>query len=120
MGYIMFVDSTMQDPEKERLREEWRDYMLGLSSPIGDAAHGVVYRQSVLAELPDATVPLLGIAGAEDHAYEVPLSENIAEAAPQGGFQSVPYAGHSLAVEQPEMVNEYLAQHFAAVQAALR
>lgn len=52
--YIMFGDSTMQDPEKERLREEWRDYMLGLPSPIGDAAHGVVYRQGVLAELPGA------------------------------------------------------------------
>jgi 3-oxoadipate enol-lactonase len=118
--YIMFGDSTMQDPEKKRLREEWRDYMLGLPSPIGDAAHGVVYRERVLDELSDATVPVLAIAGEEDHAYEVPLSENIAEASPQGKVVSVSRAGHSLAVEQPEAVNEYLAEHFAAVEAVLR
>jgi 3-oxoadipate enol-lactonase len=118
--YIMFGDSTMQDPEKERLRDEWRDYMLSLLSPIGDAAHGVVYRQGVLAELPSAEVPLLVIAGEEDHAYEVPLSENIAEAAPKARVVSVPRAGHSLALEQPDTVNEHLAEHFANVEAILR
>lgn len=118
--YIMFGDSTMQDPEKERLREEWRDYMLGLDSAIGDAAYGVVYRGRVLEELSGATVPVLAIAGGEDHAYEVPLSGNIAETAPDGKVVSVPRAGHSLAVEQPDVVNEYLAEHFAAVEAVLR
>jgi len=117
--YIMFGDSTMQDPEKQRLREQWRDYMLGLNPPIGDAAYGVVYRERVLEELSGATVPLLAIAGEEDHAYEVPLSENIAEVAPKGKVVSVPYAGHSLALEQPERVNEYLAEHFADVEAVL-
>jgi 3-oxoadipate enol-lactonase len=118
--YIMFGDTTMQDPEKERLREEWRDYMLDLPSPIGDAAHGVVYRQGVLAEFPGVDVPLLAIAGEEDHAYGVPLSENIAEAAPIARVVSVPRAGHSLALEQPDIVNEYLAKHFANVEAILR
>jgi 3-oxoadipate enol-lactonase len=118
--YIMFGDSTMQDPEKEHLREEWRDYMLGLDSPIGDAAHGVVYRERIIEELSDASVPVLAIAGEEDHAYEVSLSENIAGAVPQGKFASVPRAGHSLAVEQPEMVNGYLAEHFAAMEAVPR
>lgn len=112
--YIMFGDTTLSDPEREDLREQWKHYMLGLPATIGDAAHGVVYREDVLSELSDTSVPVLAIAGQEDHAYEAGLSQHIADTAPQGRWVTVDRAGHSLAVECPDAVNEHLAEHFAS------
>lgn len=112
--YIMFGDTSLAEPEREDLREHWRQYMLGLPTTIGDAAHGVVYRKDVLPELADARVPVLAVAGEEDHAYEPVLSQHIAETAPGGRWVAVGQAGHSLAVERPEAVNEHLAEHFSS------
>ncbi|MBQ0985987.1 alpha/beta fold hydrolase [Streptomyces sp. F63] len=116
--YIMLGDTTLADPAQEALRDEWRAYMRGLAPSIGDAAHAVVYRKSVLEELGRTEIPVLAIAGAEDHAYPAPLSEQIARTAPRGRCVVVPRAGHSVALEQPDAVNEHLAAHFAAVDAA--
>jgi 3-oxoadipate enol-lactonase len=88
--------------------------MLGLPATIGDAAHGVVYREDILSELSDTSVPVLAIAGQEDHAYEAGLSQHIADTVPQGRWVTVDRAGHSLAVECPDAVNRHLAQHFAS------
>jgi 3-oxoadipate enol-lactonase len=115
--YIMLGDATLTDPAKEDLRQEWRAYMLGLPPAIGDAAYGVIHRKSMAHELADATVPVLAIAGAEDHAYPPPLSsQRIADVATNGRCVTVPHAGHSVALEQYETVNEHLARHFAAAE----
>ncbi len=111
--YIMFGDATLSGPDGEDVREHWRRYMLGLPHEIGDAAHGVVYREGVLAELADSRVPVLAIAGEEDHAYPPEYSEHVAEAAPLGRWVAVARAGHSVALEQTEAVNRHLADHLA-------
>jgi 3-oxoadipate enol-lactonase len=114
--YIMLGDTTLTDPAKEELRQEWRTYMLGLPPAIGDAAYGVIHRKNVVDELAGAAVPVLAIAGAQDHAYPPPLSsQRIADVVPNGRCVTVPHAGHSVALEQPEAVNEHLARHLAAV-----
>lgn len=115
--YIMFGDTSLAEPEREELREHWREYMLGLPATIGDAAHGVVYRKNVLPELTDARVPVLAVAGEEDHAYEPEYSRHIAETAPDARWVIVEKAGHSVAVESPEAVNEHLAEHFSSTTA---
>ena len=115
--YIMFGDTTLSDQEREDLRKQWKRYMLELPTMIGDAAHGVVYRKDVLSELADARVPVLAIAGQEDHAYEANLSKNIVDTAPQGSWTTVDRAGHSLAVECPGAVNQQLVEHFASTTA---
>ena len=109
--YIMFGDATLSDPNKEGMREHWRRYMLGLPKEIGDAAHGVVYREGVLEELADSEVSVLAVAGEEDHAYPPEYSEHVAETAPMGRWVAVARAGHSVALEQPEEVNRHLAEH---------
>ncbi|NJC73782.1 alpha/beta fold hydrolase [Planosporangium thailandense] len=114
--YIMLGDASLSDPAKEELRREWRAYMLNLPPAIGDAAYGVIHRKSIVDELGGATVPVLAVAGAEDHAYPPPLSsQRIAGVVPGGRCVTVPHAGHSVALEQPAAVNEHLARHFAAV-----
>lgn len=115
--YIMFGDTSLAEPGREELREHWRGYMLGLPTTIGDAAHGVVYRKDVLPELTDAWVPVLAVAGEEDHAYEPEYSRHIAEVTPDARWVIVEKAGHSVAVERPEAVNEHLAEHFSSTTA---
>ncbi len=112
--YIMFGDTSLAEPERKDLRDHWRQYMLDLPARIGDAAHGVVYREDVLSELANARVPVLAVAGAEDHAYEPEFSQHIAETAPGARWVMVDQAGHSVAVERPETVNQHLAEHFSS------
>ena len=112
--YIMFGDTFLADPAREAERSRWRDWIRGLGPAIGDAAHGVVYRKGVLQELAGCDVPILALAGAEDHAYDASLSEHVAETAPRGRCIVIPAAGHSVALEQPTVVNDHLAAHFSA------
>lgn len=115
--YIMFGDTSLA--ERPELTGPWREYMVGLGRSIGDAAHGVVYRTAVREELAGTSVPVLAVAGAEDHAYEVPLSEGIAATAPNGRCVVVQGVGHSVALEAPEEVNLLLAEHFASVDSGV-
>ena len=110
--HIMFGDTTIAS--RTALRERWRTHMRGLDAAVIDAAEGVVHRKGVLGELVGTTVPLLILSGAEDHAYSTELSQRIADTAANATHVTVTGAGHSLAVEQPMVVNDHLAEHFAA------
>lgn len=110
--YIMFGDTSLSDPAKAGLRSRWRAHLAALPRTIGDAAHAVVERRGVIDELRDVVMPIVAIAGAEDHAYSVALSKNIAEAAPDGSYVVVESTGHSVALESPVPVNVHLLAHF--------
>jgi 3-oxoadipate enol-lactonase len=115
--FIMFGDESLAaDGARAAERDRWRDAMLGLDASIGMAAHGVIHRTSVLEELADTAVPVLALAGETDHAYEVALSANIAEAAPKGTYQVVPGTGHSVALERPDITNAALAAWVDAME----
>lgn len=111
--YIMFGDDYLADAAQVSEREYWRDYMLQLGPDIARSAHGVIHRAGVLDELKDSRVPLLILAGEQDHAYEVALSENIAQTVADSEMFVIPKAGHSVALEQPEIVNNYIADFIA-------
>jgi 3-oxoadipate enol-lactonase len=118
--YIMFGDETLAaDASSERgaERDRWRASMLALPPSIGMAAHGVIHRSSVLAELGSSDVPILVLAGETDHAYEQQLSENIASTAPRASLEVVEGTGHSVALERPEPVNAAIARWAASVVA---
>ena len=106
--YIMFGDDYLADSSRASEREQWRDYMVNLGPDISRSAHGVIHRKGVLDELKETKVPLLVLAGEQDHAYEVPLSENIAQTVADSQMFVVAKAGHSVALEQPEIVNKYI------------
>ena len=111
--HIMFGDSSLNDPACASLTAHWRERMQALGPDIGAAAEGVIRRPSMLAELPGLRVPLLVLAGEQDHAYSVELSQQIAEVSGRGTVHVVPHAGHSLALEAPSVVAGYL-RHFIA------
>ena len=113
--YIMFGDSFLADPGRAAERARWHAHIAGLPTSIAGCARQVVHRAPVLHELAGCRVPVLAVAGAEDHAYG--LAEAQAVAAASGGrVELVAKAGHSLALEQPEAVNSLLRAHFAAAE----
>jgi 3-oxoadipate enol-lactonase len=111
--YIMFGDSFLADPARAEERAHWQAKIAALPNAIADTAHAVVFRTPVLEELANCRVPVLAIAGAEDHAYGPTEAENVARAA-GGHAVTVARAGHSVALEQSEEVNALLAAHWEA------
>ena len=111
--YVMFGDASLCDPGFAKELGYWRSYMAQLGASIGDSAHQVVHRRGILDELKGSRVPVLAIAGEEDHAYTVALSQNIADAVIHGRMGKVARAGHSVALESPERVNALLDSHFS-------
>lgn len=111
--HIMFGDASLADGGV--VVEEWRERMTALGPTIGDCAHQVIHRTRILEELADCPVPVLAVAGAEDHAYPQPISgRNIAEAS-GGRDVTVAAAGHSVALESPVEVAGLLLEHARSV-----
>lgn len=102
--HIMFGDRIVADNASEPLLARWRSRMLALDKSIGEAATGVIHRQSVLSEIAVLRVPLLVLAGEQDHAYSVELSQQIVDASGHGDMYVIPGAGHSVVLEAPEAV----------------
>ena len=113
--HIMFGDTFAADPARAALRAHWRAKLAALPPSIAEAAHAVVFRTPILEELAGTPVPILAIAGGEDHAYGPAEAENVARAA-RGRAVTIPHAGHSVALEEPEAVNAELTAHFAQHQ----
>lgn len=113
LAYIMFGDFSIE--HRGPLVMHWRDAIANLEAPgIGDVAYGVIHRQRLVEELAGCTVPVLAIAGSQDHTYPPPISSvNIATAS-GGRHVTVENAGHSVALEMPDAVAQHLFEHFAA------
>lgn len=110
--YLVFGDTTLAG--RIALRERWRRHFAALDESVLTAAEAVVHRKAVLGELVGCPVPILVLSGAEDHACGPELSQRIADTAANAQHVTVRGAGHSLAVEQPDVVNDLMAEHFAA------
>jgi 3-oxoadipate enol-lactonase len=109
--HIMFGDTFLADPARAAERARWQAFMAALPRRIADCAACVVERDGMLPELEGCRVPVLAVAGAEDHAYGDAEAQAIARAS-GGRAVSVPRAGHSLCVEEPQAVLRLLADHF--------
>ncbi|MDN5851544.1 MAG: alpha/beta hydrolase [Actinomycetia bacterium] len=107
--HIMFGDASLAAGGP--MTEEWRAYMSGLGTSIGDCAHQVIHRGRLYEELADCTAPVLAVAGAEDHAYPQPISGKNIAAASGGRDVTIDAAGHSVALEKPDEVAQLLLVH---------
>lgn len=74
----------------------------------------MIHRSRIYEELQGVSVPVLAIAGDEDHAYPQPIAGSNIAAATQGLHETVSPAGHSVALEQPQIVAELLIKHFTS------
>ncbi|TQF68580.1 alpha/beta fold hydrolase [Rhodococcus spelaei] len=114
--HIMFGDASLGAGGD--MIDQWRAHIAALPPSIGDAAYGVIHRGRIIEELAGCQVPVLAIAGSEDHAYPQPVSgQNIADAT-GGRHVTVEAAGHSVALERADVVAGYLADHFVRADGA--
>lgn len=107
--HIMFGDTTLAS--RPELADPWKARLAEVGTDIEGPARGVVHRESILGALSATRVPILAIAGAEDHAYSVEDSQAIVDVAPNARLEVVPEAGHSVSLEQPAVVAELLRAH---------
>jgi 3-oxoadipate enol-lactonase len=112
--HIMFSDTSLAEPSESTLA--WRQFMLSLDRSIGDCAWQVIHRSSIVEELSGCAVPVLAIAGAEDHAYPPPISSVNIAAATGGSAVVLEAAGHSVALEQSGPVATRLTEFFATTR----
>jgi 3-oxoadipate enol-lactonase len=116
--YIMFGDASLAAGGP--MIDEWLAYMSALGPSIGDSAYQVIHRSRIYEELAGCPVPVLAIAGDQDHAYPQPISgKNIAEAS-GGRDVTIADAGHSVALEKPDVVARLLVEHARRSVAAPR
>lgn len=113
--YIMFGDSSIA--ESTPAFTLWRERMSALPPEIGASAYQVIHRQRIVEELTGCGVPVLAISGTEDHAYPPPISDVNIAAATGGTYRAVPAAGHSVSLEQYDIVAGHLLEHFSEVTA---
>ncbi len=119
-GVLQFMlgDTTLNDPERAEVLAGVRALLMTRGPEYADAAWHIPHRRGVLDELGGITVPVLVVAGAEDHTYPVAKSEQMAELIPGARLVVVERAGHVLALEHPEAVNAVLEEHLASLPAA--
>lgn len=107
----MFGDHTLA--RGGRVVDDWRSYMAALCTSIRDAAYQVIHQARIYEELEGVPVPVLAVAGDEDHVYPQPISGRNIAAATGGSDETVRGAGHSAPLEQPQVVADLLVKHFS-------
>ncbi len=114
--FTMLGDTILADPVRRELVARWRGIIGARGPDIHAAAWNVVHREGVLEELARASVPVVAVAGGEDHAFGVELSRAIAETAPLGRLVVVPTAGHCIALEEPLALVPFIEQLAATLR----
>ncbi|MBW1879969.1 MAG: alpha/beta hydrolase [Deltaproteobacteria bacterium] len=105
---VLFGHTFLDDPNRARERERWRDDIASLESNIYKAVNGAITSEPVHAELAAIEVPTLVLCGEEDQAVPPLRSEALHAALPDSRMVRIPAAGHSATIEQPEAVNAAL------------
>ena len=83
-------------------------------SSIKGAVRGVPYPSGVQAELRNISMPLLLISGAEDITCPPEFSDVIAAFVEGARHVRIERAGHTVVLEQPDLVNRLIAEHVEA------
>ncbi|HEX8695792.1 MAG TPA: alpha/beta fold hydrolase [Longimicrobium sp.] len=116
---IMFGRRFLEDPAREDERRLWRERGME-NHPVGilRALDGVIERRAVYDELDRIALPTLVMVGDQDVATVPAKAERIAARIPGARLVTIPGAGHTSSVEEPELVNRTLTEFLASVSAA--
>ena len=106
---IMFGEKFLNDPARARMREEWRERLIA-NHRIGitRAVRGVITREGVYDQLDRIAVPTLIIVGDQDIATVPAKAERMHARIRGSKLVTIPGAGHTSTVEEPEAVNAAL------------
>jgi 3-oxoadipate enol-lactonase len=117
-GVLQFMmgDTTLTDPSRAGVLAAVTELLSSRTPEYADAAWNIAHRKGILDELPGIRVPLLVIAGTEDHTYPPPKSEQIVALVPGARLEYMERTGHVHAVENPEAVNRVLEAHLSGLK----
>ena len=112
---IMFGEKFLNDPDRGKEREEWRQRMIA-NHRIGitRAITGAIGRASVYDQIDKITLPTLIIVGDQDVATVPAKSERMHARIRGSKLVVIPGAGHTSTVEEPGAVNDALVQFLGA------
>lgn len=120
-GYGSFIDEVMVPrwftpgfaAAQPEIVAGFRARMLANDRAGYAAAANVIVTLDLLPRISGITAPTIIIVGAEDPATPIAMSEQIRSLVPHAEMVIIPKAAHIVAVEQPEMVNDYLGAFLA-------
>ena len=113
---IMFGRTFMTDPARAADRKLWQQRMAGNDKQgIIRALNGVIERKPIYAELGAVSLPTLIMVGDEDVATVPAKSQRIHEAITGSRLITIPRAGHTSSVEQPQAVTSAIEEFLARV-----
>lgn len=104
--------------QQAALVQEWKGEFSRVHLPsILRCLEALMKRDSLLARLPEITVPALVLVGEEDRSLPPHLSHQIYDLLPNAEFVQIPAAGHLSSLEQPAPVNaailDFLGRRFS-------
>lgn len=101
---IMFSKAFLEDPDKAADRDEWIAILKQNNRKIYRAVHGVIERDAVTDELANIKAPTMVLRGDGDAAIAEHRARALAAGIEGSTYVSVPAAGHTSTIEQPELV----------------
>lgn len=106
VAQIMYGQSFLNDPGRADELKYWNDQIVaGRRIGVTRAVRGVVDRAGVLDELGAIDIPVLILAGEQDVATVPPKSRQMHEMIGGAQLVTIPRAGHSSTIEEPDAVN---------------
>ena len=111
--YFMLGDTTLNNPERATIKQRVSKMLESRTPDYADSVWNIAHRSPVTGELANIKVPILVVAGDEDHTYPPDHSQRIADGIAGAKYELMTQTGHVHAVERPDAVNDLLRQHLA-------
>jgi pimeloyl-ACP methyl ester carboxylesterase len=113
---IMFGKTFLNDPQRDAEKAYWIQFLsLNRKDTITKAVEGVVFRKPILPELKNILCPTLVITGEEDVATTLEKGRKIHQYIAGSRFVTIPKAGHTSCVEEPEKVNQAILEFLESI-----
>ncbi|AXT86125.1 alpha/beta hydrolase [Aeromicrobium sp. A1-2] len=103
---IMLGETCRNDPGRADVLAKMRADIAALRPGLHHAVRGVVGRESAVDLLPAVSAPTLVVSGGEDIARPPEWSQEVVDGIAGAELWSLPTAGHSVIIEQPDVVIE--------------
>lgn len=104
----LFGKTFLHDKKRQDELLFWRQHLQLQRLSAKKSLLGVTKRAAITVELKKITLPTLIMSGTEDTIFSPSCMYELQKQLPQAEFISIPLAGHSLSIENPEVVNQAL------------
>ncbi|MEC7595258.1 MAG: alpha/beta hydrolase, partial [Pseudomonadota bacterium] len=113
--YFMLGDTTLNSPDRASIRERVTEMLESRTPDYANSVWNIAHRKPVTDELANINVPVLVVAGDEDHTYPPDHSQRIVDGIADAKYELMTQTGHVHAVERPDAVNALLKTHLAEI-----